>query len=115
MKIAYWSTLVLVVLLVALCVAWELKLAPVRPGGSWLVLKAVPLLLLWRGLLHGRRRTFQLSSLLIWGYFTEGVTRAWSERGLAAALAGAEVALSLALFVTIVWYCRATRGEAAPA
>lgn len=109
MKISYWLTLTLVVLLAALCVAWELKLAPVRSGGSWLVLKALPLLLLWPGLLHGKRRTFQLASLLIWAYFTEGVTRAWSEKGLAAQLAGMEVALSLLLFVSVVWYCRAGR------
>ena len=106
MKISWWATLILVVLLAALCVAWELKLAPVRSGGSWLVLKALPLLLLWRGLLHGRRRTFQLTSLLIWGYFTEGVTRAWSESGMAAALAGAEIVLSVLLFVSVVVYCR---------
>lgn len=109
MKIAWWSTLILLVLLAALCVAWELKLAPVRSGGSWLVLKALPLLLLWRGLLHGRRRTFQLTSLLIWAYFTEGVTRAWSEKGMAAGLAGAEIVLSVLLFVSVVVYCRTSR------
>eukprot|EP01036_Dinobryon_divergens_P006796 gene6797-9028_t len=26
--------------LIVLCLAWELVLAPVRPGGSWLALKA---------------------------------------------------------------------------
>ena len=31
--------------LILLCAAWELWLAPVRPGGSWLALKA--LLLAW--------------------------------------------------------------------
>ena len=29
--------------LIALCLAWELVLAPLRPGGSWLALKALPL------------------------------------------------------------------------
>lgn len=113
MKAAWWSTMVLLVLLIGLCLAWEMRLAPLRPGGSWLVIKVLPLLLLARGLLHGRRRTFQLGSLLIWLYFTEGVTRAWSERGLAAQLAGLEILLSLLLFATIVWYCRASRNTGA--
>src|SRR5690606_28653235 len=30
--------------LIALGLAWELWLAPLRPGGSWLVLKVIPLL-----------------------------------------------------------------------
>ena len=32
------------VALLMLCLAWELWWAPLRPGGSWLVLKALPLL-----------------------------------------------------------------------
>lgn len=32
------------VALIILCVAWELVLAPLRPGGSWMVLKVIPLL-----------------------------------------------------------------------
>ena len=37
--------------LILLGLAWELYLAPLRPGGSWLVLKVVPLLLPLMGLL----------------------------------------------------------------
>ena len=29
--------------LIVLCLAWELVLAPVRPGGTWLAIKALPL------------------------------------------------------------------------
>lgn len=111
MKLAYRTTLGAVFALIVLCVAWELRLAPVRSGGSLLVLKALPLLFLWPGLLRGRRRTFQLGSLLIWFYFAEGVTRAWSEKGLSAGLALAEVGLSLVIFAGIVMYCRQTRGD----
>lgn len=110
MKIAYYLTLIFTALLVALCLAWELKLAPVRPGGSWLVLKVLPLLLLWRGLAHGRRKTFQLTSLLIWFYFTEGVMRAWGDKGISSYLGLAEVVLSLALFTSVVVYARLGRG-----
>jgi uncharacterized membrane protein len=41
--------------LIALCIAWEIWLAPLRPGGSWLALKAVPLLFALRGILKGKR------------------------------------------------------------
>ena len=82
------------VLLIALCVAWELWLAPVRPGGSWLVLKVIPLLLPLRGVLKSDNYTMQWSTLLIWLYFTEGAVRATSDHGLSAELGAAEVALS---------------------
>ena len=93
--------------LIALCVAWELFLAPVLPGGSWLVLKVVPLLAPLRGVLHARRYTFQWSTLL---YFAEGTVRAWTDTGLSAQLAIAEIALSLGYFASAVSWLRATRG-----
>lgn len=92
--------------LVALGLAWELALAPIRPGGSWVALKVVPLLLPLRGLLHGRRYTAQWTTFLALAYFTEGVVRAWSDRGLSQALAGGEVALSIALFAACVALAR---------
>lgn len=94
------------VALIALCLAWELWLAPLRPGGSWLALKALPLAAPLAGILAGRRYTYQWASMLVLAYFAEGVTRAWSERGLGQALAGAEVALSLAFFGCAVAYSR---------
>jgi uncharacterized membrane protein len=97
------------VLLLLLCLAWELWLAPLSPGGTLLALKAAPLALPLGGILSGRRYTYQWSSLLILGYLAEGVTRAWSERGLSQALAGAEAALSLAFFAAAVAYARLTR------
>jgi uncharacterized membrane protein len=99
-------------LLIALCLAWELWLAPLRPGGSLLALKAAPLALPLGGILAGRRYTYQWSSLLILAYFAEGVMRAWSERGLSQALAGGEIALSLAFFASAVAYARLTRAGA---
>jgi uncharacterized membrane protein len=98
--------------LTLLCVAWELALAPVKPGGSWLVLKAAPLLVPLFGVLHGRRYTFQWTTLLIWAYFAEGVVRAWSDTGMAARLAAIEIALSLGYFVAAVSFVRSTRAEA---
>jgi uncharacterized membrane protein len=97
--------------LILLCLAWELWLAPLRPGGSLIALKALPLLLPLRGILAGRRYTFQWSSLLILAYFAEGATRAWSERGLSQLLAGAEAVLSLVFFVAAVAYARSTSAQ----
>ena len=101
--------------LIALCVAWELWLAPLRPGGSLLALKALPLALPLGGILWGKRYTYQWSSMLVLAYFTEGVMRVWSDKGLAQLLAGAEVALSLAFFAATVGYARLTRDKSAAA
>jgi uncharacterized membrane protein len=50
--------------------------------------------------------------MLILAYFAEGVTRAWSERGISQALAGAEIALSLTFFASVVAFARLTRQHA---
>ena len=100
---------VCLVMLITLSLAWELSLAPLRPGGSWLVLKTLPLLAPLPGVLRARRYTFQWSSMLILAYFTEGVVRAMSERGPSVVLAAIEIALSLAFFATALAYARITR------
>lgn len=92
--------------LIFLCVAWELWLAPLRPGGSWLVLKALPLLFPLMGILKGRRYTYQWAPMLMLAYFSEGVVRAWSDSGPAAWLAGLEVALSVAFFFAAIYYAK---------
>ena len=98
--------------LIVLCLAWELWLAPLRPGGSLLALKAAPLALPLGGILSGRRYTYQWASLLILAYFAEGVVRAWSERGPGQACAVLEALLSLAFFAAVVAYARRTRARA---
>ena len=95
--------------LIVLCVAWELWLAPLRPGGSLMALKALPLALPLGGIWSGRRYTYQWSSMLVLAYFAEGVMRAWGDRGLSQALAGVEVLLSLMFFGAVVAYARLTR------
>jgi uncharacterized membrane protein len=97
------------VALMLLCLAWELWLAPLRPGGSLFALKVLPLVFPLRGILEGRRYTYQWASMLILGYFAEGVMRAWSERGTSQALAACEVTLSLAFFAATIAFARATR------
>jgi uncharacterized membrane protein len=93
-------------LLIALCLAWELWLAPLRPGGSWLVLKAVLLLLPLFGILRGRRYTYQWSSMFILLYLTEGLVRATADRPPVSWLAWGEVALSAIFFASVVAYAR---------
>jgi uncharacterized membrane protein len=97
------------VALIALSLAWELWLAPLRPGGSLLALKALPLALPLGGILKGRRYTYQWSSMLILAYFAEGVMRGWAETGMGRGLALAEIFLSLVFFAAAVGYARKTR------
>jgi len=94
------------VALVFLTLAWELFLAPLRPGGSWLALKALPLLAPLFGVLRERRYTFQWSTLLIWAYAAEGATRMYTDSGTAAVLATLELVLALAYFFAAVAWLR---------
>lgn len=94
--------------LIGLCIAWEMWLAPLRPGGSWLVLKTLPLLMPLFGILRGRRYTHQWASMLCLAYFMEGAVRATSEGGRVQALALIEIVLSLVFFSATVEYARLT-------
>lgn len=100
--------------LIGLCVAWELWLAPLRPGGSWIVLKAVPLLAPLRGVLHGRTYTMQWASLLVLLYLAEGLTRGVSESGLSAALAFGEALLAGVFIIGAGLYVRESGRQATP-
>ena len=95
--------------LIVLCLAWELLLAPLRPGGSLVALKALPLALPLAGILQGKRYTYQWSSMLILAYLAEGSTRAWSDGGVSQKLAVFEIILSLTFFGAAVAYARWTR------
>jgi uncharacterized membrane protein len=97
------------VALIALCVSWEMWLAPLRPGGSLIALKGLPLALALGGILSGRRYTYQWSSMLILAYLAEGVTRAWSDTGVSQKLAFLEILLSAFFFAAAVSYARLTR------
>lgn len=103
----------LLLALIGLCVAWEMWLAPLRPGGSWMVLKGVLLLAPLFGILRGRRYTYQWTSMFVLLYFTEGVVRA-GDAGLAGRLAQAEAVLSALLFACVVMYARQSRPSRQP-
>nr|WP_246860730.1 DUF2069 domain-containing protein [Noviherbaspirillum sp. UKPF54] len=105
-KTCYAGAVISLTLLIALCVAWELALAPLRPGGSWMVLKVVPLLLPLRGVLKRNIYTMQWSSMLILLYLAEGVVRATSDKGVSANLGWIEVGLVCVFFVCVIFYLR---------
>ena len=87
-------------------VLWELVLAPLRPGGSWLVLKALPLMLLLPGLINGRRRTLQWLALMLPFYCAEGIVRGWSESGRHALVAWLSAALAAIAFAAVIAWAR---------
>lgn len=98
--------------LIFLCLAWESVLAPLKPQGSLLILKALPLLLPLFGILKGRRYTYQWAGMLILFYFTEGVVRAWSDTGVSSRLALIEIVLSMIFFICAIFYAKLTRNNA---
>ena len=102
-----WLAVGSLVGLIVLGLAWEMWLAPLRPGGSWLALKVLPLVVPLAGLMKNRMYTYRWVSLMVWLYFTEGVVRAWSDASATGrALAGLEVVLCLALFVACALHVR---------
>jgi uncharacterized membrane protein len=84
----------------------RLALAPLKPGGSWLALKAAPLLLPLYGVWKRDVYTLQWTSMMILLYFTEGVVRGWSDRQLSAWLGWGEAASSCVYFVCAIMYLR---------
>lgn len=99
--------------LIVLCLLWELKVAPLKPGGSLLVLKVFPLLLPLRGVLKGHLYTLQWAAMLILLYFMEGVVRAWSDPSpMSALMAGLEIIFSFVFYLCAVLYLRPAKRAA---
>ena len=92
--------------LIILGLAWELVLAPIRPGGSLLALKVVPLCFPLAGLLKNRMYTYRWVSLMVWLYFTEGAVRAYSDKVPSNYYAMVDVLLCLSLFVACALHVR---------
>ncbi|MEO8134600.1 MAG: DUF2069 domain-containing protein [Betaproteobacteria bacterium] len=101
--------LLAVLTLIGVLMLWELWLAPIRPGGSWLALKVLPLVLAVPGLLRGRTYTWQWLSLALPFYVAEGIVRGWSEAGRVRLLAETEVLLAGVAFVAILVAMRRRR------
>ena len=101
-----WLALTSLIGLIVLGLAWEMWLAPIRPGGSLLALKVLPLCIPLAGILKNRMYTYRWVSLMVWLYFAEGATRAWSERPPGNYLAMIEVLLCLLLFTACALHVR---------
>ncbi|WP_162566564.1 DUF2069 domain-containing protein [Variovorax sp. SRS16] len=111
-----WVAVGSLVGLIVLGLAWEMWLAPLRPGGSWLALKVLPLVVPLAGLLKNRMYTYRWVSLMVWLYFIEGVVRAWSDiNRVGQVLALIEVVLCLALFAACACHVRLRLRHAAEA
>ncbi|MES2830776.1 MAG: DUF2069 domain-containing protein [Pseudomonadota bacterium] len=103
-KFCYYGAVGSLLALIALCVAWEMVLAPLRPGGSWLVLKVLPLLIPLRGIWKRDVYTMQWSSMLILLYFAEGLVRGTSDTGHSMILGWVETALVSMFFGCVILY-----------
>lgn len=106
-RIFHGGAIVSLVLLIAWLVAWELVIAPLHPGGSLLVVKALPLLIPLRGVVKRDIYTLQWSAMVILLYFIEGVVRAWSDTApLSRLMAYGEIALVCVFFACALLYLR---------
>lgn len=94
-----------------LCVSWEWFISPLRPGGSWLILKGVPLLFAIPGLWKGKIYTMQWASMLILIYITEGLVRIL-ETGANFWLAALETALGTIAFFCLLIYLKPIKARA---
>ena len=101
-----WMAVVSLLGLILLGLAWELWLAPLRPGGSWWAIKVLPLCIPLAGLLKNRMYTYRWVSMLVWLYFIEGVVRAWGDAWPSNALAGIQTLLCITLFVACALHVR---------
>ncbi len=81
--------------LFVLAIAWECWLAPLRPGGSALVLKAIPLACALPGVWRRKLYTLQWASMLVLLYLAEGIVRGMTDGGMSARLGWIEVALAV--------------------
>jgi uncharacterized membrane protein len=107
-----WFAVAFLLALIVLSLAWELWLAPIKPGGSPVIagIKALPLCFPLAGLLRMRMYTYRWLSLLLWLYFIDGVVRAYGASGTLLALALLEILLCLLLFAACVAHVRLRLG-----
>ena len=97
--------------LIVLSLAWELWLAPLREGGSWLALKALPLCLPLAGILKGKVYTYHWSCLLILAYFAEAVMRLFDATLMSQACAAGALVLSSVFFVACLAFVKRKREQ----
>jgi uncharacterized membrane protein len=97
--------------LIILCIAWEWFISPLRPGGSWLILKAVPLIVMLPGIWRAKVYTMQWGTMLILIYTTEALVRI-SESGWNFWMALLELVFSVTIFISLLLYLKPIKAEA---
>ena len=97
--------------LIIVCIAWEWFISPLRPGGSWLILKALPLAVMLPGLWRAKVYTMQWGTMLILIYTTEALVRI-SESGWNFWMALLELVLSVIIFICLLLYLKPIKAEA---
>jgi len=96
------------------CVVWEIWFAPLRPGGTLLFLKALPLAFAVRGVARGSLYTIQWASMLVLLYLMEGVVRVMSDPpGPSISAAWIEIVLASVFFFCSIFYVRPAKRAAA--
>lgn len=106
-KFFHMGAIVSLVALIGWLVAWETVVAPLTPGGSWVALKALPLLIPLGGVIKRDIYTLQWSSMVILIYFTEGAVRAWSDANpLSQMMAWGEIVLVCVYFSCALLFLR---------
>ena len=97
--------------LIILCISWEWFISPLRPGGSWLILKALPLLLVLPGIWQGKNYIMQCASMLILIYLAEALVRV-AETGANRYLAILELIFATAAFIALLLYLKPLKDAA---
>ena len=105
----HWLSIASLIALIALGLAWELAIAPVRPGGSALAFKVLPLLLPLFGILRGRRYTYQWAPMLVLAYFVEGVMRGYADAGSSTLAGWSQAGLAVVFIGAASYYARDSR------
>ena len=98
--------------LIVLGSLWELWLAPLKPGGSLLVFKVLPLVFVLPALIRGWVKPYQLWTMLILLYLCEGIVRGMSDPGLSSTLGWIETVLAAGSYATLMLYVRSYRSLA---
>ncbi|ASK27743.1 DUF2069 domain-containing protein [Neisseria chenwenguii] len=112
-SLSYYAACAGLIGLIAVSLSWELWIAPLREGGSWLALKALPLCLPLAGILKGKTYTYQYSSMLVLIYFAEACMRLFDAAPASRACAAVSVVCSSVFFLACLGFIRQQRKAAA--
>lgn len=96
------TALILVLSMIFFGISWEIWLNPIKPNGSMLWAKILPLVMALPGLYRGKIYTFQWLSLLVWFYVCEALVRVYTDQTIEIILSIIWFLMSLALFL-VIW------------